>query len=108
MNNFSRSLPAFAATVLGLAVCGAVFAQPTLEPAAPGATPTGAVAYKNAMRVVKTNYNAAREKCNVMSGAEQRNCVADAKAARKVDISNAKQARTSAVTSASRNGTPAK
>lgn len=105
MKIISLSVRTIAAAAISLAVCGTAFAQPTLTPAAPGEAATGAVAYKNAMKVVKSDYQAAREKCNAMSGADQRNCVADAKAARKVDISNAKQMRTSAVTSASRDGT---
>lgn len=101
---FRSSFPAVAATALGLSLCGAVFAQPTLEQAPPSVPAPGAVAYKDAMKVVKNDYKAAREKCNAMSGAEQRNCAADAKATRKVDISKAKQMRTSAVTSTSRDG----
>jgi hypothetical protein len=57
-------------------------------------------AYKDAMKTVKSDYQAASEKCRVMgAGADQRNCKADAKAARKVGTAKAKQLRTTAVTS---------
>jgi hypothetical protein len=102
MKIFNRSLTTIAAILIGGTLSGAALSQ---VPASPGATQPDMSAYHDAMKAMKASYKDAAGKCRAMgAGAESRNCMADAKAARKVDTANAKQLRTAAVTSNSRMG----
>jgi hypothetical protein len=102
MKLINRPAISIAAVMFSLALTGSAFAAIDAKSDTAAAPKRDMSAYNSSVKAVKADYKVASSKCKGMTGAEHRNCMADAKAARKVGMSQAKEMRTTATTSESK------